>query len=502
MKYESLREFSNIADLKVVIWRRKWIFIIPLLVVVVIAYAGTYSIAPQFESLIIIRMGNTMPLSDQMRSLIGNLPNDLQDEWQRSDELKALQNEVISTPLIRELVARLNLYKSRDLEKEVGKVAASHPNLPIEEIQMDIISDKLWRQIEVSFNGWDQIKLSVVAADPGMAHEMAQALGELLIDERNKWAMASTHTSLEFSSEQLAKYDEELKQKIDERTNIEKQSVESQTNNPVLSDSNRKAIAAQIEEAETEIESKKGQEISLLAKLTDIPLNRLSLSESQDLVKMKKDAQNFLGTVSTLMSNYCWNDPRILNFKMKLYDHIDNIKAENRRLVDEQFASFDSSARAVIVQLVNIRADLDMLYAETNEFKLAQANLAAGINAFLERQAKLDQLNREIDAARDLRDRLKGQQQGSEISQALLGETKWEVVEPASVPLMPIRSSRVKIIIMLTILGVVIGAGAVLVVERMDSTLRNIEDIEESTGLSVLAVIPEIRSIRGVDWKK
>jgi capsular polysaccharide biosynthesis protein len=45
-------------------------------------------------------------------------------------------------------------------------------------------------------------------------------------------------------------------------------------------------------------------------------------------------------------------------------------------------------------------------------------------------------------------------------------------------------------------LGLVIGGGAVLLVELLDTSFKRVEDVEEVLGVKVLATVPKIENLK------
>jgi uncharacterized protein involved in exopolysaccharide biosynthesis len=496
MEDEKNRKTIEVGDIFAITWKRKWLIILPMLIVSAIAYLGSYMITPQYQSSVIIWLGTQVQLSDQLRRIVGDAGNVLGDARNRSEELRSLQNEITSTPYIRQLVDRLGLDKDPVLDRDVQRVRVAHPELSEEDIKFDLILGNLRDNIFINSAGWEQVQISVLSSDPVKAKDMAQNLGEILMAEKLKQELGAVRASQDFTYEQLNRYENDLQAKIDEKTNFEKKYMNYQVNQSVISDSNRNAINSEIASINADIEEKKSEERALLGKLSNIPSNRLSLQDSPALTRLKGETQTILTSIATLMPKYRWSDPEILNFKTRLYNNIENIGAEHKRLVDEQFSDNDKPTRENLTQLFNVRAELDILYAKTNDLKLALADLNTKINSIPEYQARIDQLTREINAARDLRDRFREQQAGSQISQALLRESKFQVIEPAKVPLVPVKPNRPKILVMGIVLGIMIGAGAALLAELMDTSIKNVNDVEKIIGLPVLGIIPEIESIR------
>lgn len=496
MEAERHKKSFELSDIWTVAWKRKWLIVLPLILVSIFSFAGSYLITPEYQASVIIWLGNSVRLSDQLRRMIGDAGNVLGDERHRAEELRSLQNEVTSSPFIKQLVDNLKLDDDPSLNGKVQSIRSSRSDLSPDQVKFDLLLEDLRNRIDVSFAGWDQVRISVLSTDPLRARDMAQNLGEILMAEKMKQEQGSVRQSQDFTYGQLEKYDKDLQDKIAEKTDFERKYMGFQVNELVVSDSNRKAVDAEIEGTNSDIEDRKNEETALLGKLANIPASKMVLKESETLKKLKSDIHDHLVSVSTLVSKYRWNTPEILNFKTRLYDLIGSVEEENRNLVNQQFSGEDTPTRADLAQLFNVRAELDMLYSKSNNLKLAMAGLSDKMNSVPQYQAQLDQLNREINAARDLRDRFKEQLEGSQISQAFLRETRFYVVEPAKIPLVPVRPDRPKILVVGIILGLMIGVGAALLAELLDNSLKTVEDVESYLGYRVIGVIPEIAALK------
>jgi succinoglycan biosynthesis transport protein ExoP len=155
-----------------------------------------------------------------------------------------------------------------------------------------------------------------------------------------------------------------------------------------------------------------------------------------------------------------------------------------------------------LTDLFNLRSNLDMLYSKQNNLELALADLRNKIDLVPEYQARLDQLNREVTAATEIRDRLKQQQESAQISQAILQESEFKVVQPARLPLEPVSPDKKKLLIMGIVLGLVLGGGLAFLMELLDNSFRNVDDVEEQLNLPVLGVIPEIKVVKKAHLNK
>ncbi len=495
------KSLFDITDILAIALKRKWLIILPVVLITAVTVAGSYLITPEYESSVIVSMGPTVQLSTELQRLLGNAGQAYGSRQNRQLELRSLQNEITSSPYISQLIRNLKLDQDAGLENTAGKVQAAQPNLILDQIKFDILLTSLRDKIRIGFAGRNQILITVQSTDQFLARDMAQQLAEIFIAEKMKQELGSIRLSQDFSYEQLSKYEKDLQEKIDEKTRLEKEYMNIQIGEQVGSDENRNEINSEIENVKIEIEDRKDEERTHLRNLTDFPQADLKLAESDNQKKLQKEIKNHLGLVAGLMLKYSWSDAEILNFKVRLFSLIGDLEDEVDLQVGRQFDSQNSDTQTSLRGLFGARYVLDILYSQVNALRLAENELDEKVSLIPEYQASMDQLNREINAARDLRDTFKNLQEGSQISQALLRESRYKVVEPANVPLAPFKPQRKKIVLLGFLLGIAIGGSVTLLAEVLDKSFRKVEDIEEALGLPVVGVIPQIDALKKLKIK-
>jgi len=350
----------------------------------------------------------------------------------------------------------------------------------------------------VNFVATDQIMISAESPNPGTARDIANTLSDIFVSEKLKQEMASIRSSQDFSDVQLQKYEKQLQDKINEKTDFERNYLSSQLDANITSEANRTEIQSEIDQTQEDINDHQRTERDLLDKLNGthgLAVNSLSLQDSDQNIKSKDDLKSQLRSIGDLMLKYPWGDPQILNNRLKQNSTLSLIEAENKRLVNQQFASYDDSTRSMLSHLFTVRTDLDFYYTKANYLKASLDELKDKINRIPEYQATLDRINREIAAATEMRDKFKKQQESSTISQALLQDVssaKFKIVEPARMPLDPIKPNRTKIILMGILFGLVLGCAIAVIMELLDSSFRKVEDVESCLNLHVVGVVPRI----------
>ena len=485
-----------LRDILAIINRRKWLLVLPFVLVTAAAFASSYFIIPIYESTAIVMIDDQVRLSRDIRSLVGEFRPAIGSGQNRWIEQQGLRNEVISAPYVEQLIEKLQLDKNRLLEEKARQQQAGHPDMSIDEIKFAVLLKTVRENVEVAIEGRNQVRISAQSPDRYLAKDLAQNLGEILIAEKKRQYIGSVGLSKDFAYEQLSKYETDLEELINERSELEKSYTEIQQSQQEIPDPSIDQITSEILETNLEINEKEREEREILLKLDSIPGRSLVLSESADLRSKKRGIKALLETMTTLMCEYTWSDPIMMKYESRLVAAEDEIEKEISLLVKQQFASnHNDSVRVQLMQLFSAQTFLNILYDKLRNLELILADLNRQKNLTSEQQIQLEQLDRKISAARGLRDRFRMEQESSEISMALLQRFQCKVVEPALVPLYPIWPNKRKLILIGMIFGLALGGGVIFLVELLNTSFRKIEEVEEYLGLPVLSVIPKIERL-------
>ena len=493
---------GDIKNILPIVKKRKWLIILPWIVVAALVFGGTFLMTPEYESSTIIAIDPEVKLSTELQNLLG-INRGFQHN-SRMDQLRSIYNEITSTRYIAQLSEKLKLGDDPVINETAQQIAAAQPNMTFEQVKLDLLQNSLMSKINVTFAAGDQVRITVQSTSPPKARDIANTLGEIFIEEKLKQELTSIRSSQDFSDIQLQRYENLLREKTDQKTELEKEYMNIQLDESITSESNRSEITSEIDRTNNDIDEYRRQERDILGELqqvSSLSVNKLSLSDSETKNNLVSELKRQQRSIGDLMIKYTWSDPQILNFKVRQNNRLNQIEAENRRLVAEQYSSSDDTTRVLLVQLFNIRSELDYLYSKVSYLRAALTELTDKMNLLPEYQARLHQLDNEIMTATELRDRFKRQQESSSISQALLQDmssSKYKVVEEAKLPLAPFKPNRMRIIFMGIMLGMVIGCAAAVVAELFDTSFKKVEDIEKDLGVPVMGVIPKIDALKHI----
>ncbi|WP_226573204.1 GumC family protein [Acuticoccus sediminis] len=190
---------------------------------------------------------------------------------------------------------------------------------------------------------------------------------------------------------------------------------------------------------------------------------------------------------------------------------IQSLRAKESDLLDRD-AALEAFARDN-PNRVRIRAELDRVRASIrDEAQRIVAALASDLEVVREREAALQeqvadletigqaqrrgevelrQFEREAQASRVLYENFLARLEETQQQETLISPDA-RVLSPAETPTAPRGAGKKRVMILATLLGASAGIGIVFLLDRLNDTFRSIRQVEDATGLPVLAALPSI----------
>ena len=122
-------------------------------------------------------------------------------------------------------------------------------------------------------------------------------------------------------------------------------------------------------------------------------------------------------------------------------------------------------------------------------------NYAAGVIAGPEQEFGLHKLQEEVDRYRGLVTNIQERRITDDLrrnAQEASVSVRVKIVEAPAVPVKPASPDAIRILLLAFLAGPLLGLGAVVLSEYIDTSLRTVEDIEAELGLPVLGTIPRL----------
>jgi uncharacterized protein involved in exopolysaccharide biosynthesis len=170
-----------------------------------------------------------------------------------------------------------------------------------------------------------------------------------------------------------------------------------------------------------------------------------------------------------------------------------NRKVDN--YVDSRYSNLGGVIRNKISDYLKVGLSIEFNESKRAALDKSIIEIRSKLSRNPDSQITMERLQSEIDHYKELYELFASHSQYAVIDQSakqVEAEAKYRIVRPASLPFEPESPNQKKLFILGFILGIVIGSGAILLIEILDNSYKKVEDVEESLNIKVLGTIPRM----------
>jgi succinoglycan biosynthesis transport protein ExoP len=483
-----LREYLQIVN------KRKALIILPLIISVLTALAGTYFMEPVYESSTAVLVDETSLLGPAFSSFVPDGERRMTRE-QRQERLNTIRNQIISSYFLAQLINRLGIPISDKTKKTVTQLHRQFPNISEMELAQKIQIEEVRKQISVGFLGTNLVRITAEASSPVMATDMARTLAEIYIDESLASELVGVRGAMDFSDEMLSVYREQLRIAEDSLREFEQNMIKRSVEEDSALTRNINEINSAINTTDITIGAVSKNIEKLRNEISASGVNRYQINYSDDLYNIKFELLSQVDDLGDLLAKYSWLDPNVVRLNEAARQNLDKIEKEISVLAETQFPDYSPGIRQKIADLEYQVIKLSFLREKKKmlDKTIDKVKQNAATNPSL--RQRHNELLRQVEENRRVYQLFSEQLTGSQINQAATraeAETKFRIIEPAAIPTKPIKPNRIKYAMMAAALGLALGVGAVIMIEFMDNSFHKVEEIEAFLGLKVIGTFPRL----------
>jgi polysaccharide chain length determinant protein (PEP-CTERM system associated) len=158
-------------------------------------------------------------------------------------------------------------------------------------------------------------------------------------------------------------------------------------------------------------------------------------------------------------------------------------------------AAADPSVRRLKEGLSDVEAELKALKSAEKDLREAVATYQRRVENTPQREQELQELSRDYGATKELYYSLMKRYEDAQLAESMEQRQKGEqfrILDPAIVSKNPVGPNRVRLAVKGLMLALGAAIGAMVVAERLDTSLHTTDDLRRLTSVPVLAVIPVI----------
>jgi len=484
----------DLREIVAIVVRRKWLIVLPLVLITAVSYASTYFLVPKYESSTIIWIDKPSSVSRELMSIVGDR-RETRDELQ--SRLLALETEITSKTFLLQLIRDLKLDDDPAVTREAYKARENAQDYSLEQIRDNLLVEKLREQISVSFHGYDQIKIRVTSIDPVQARNMADQLAKILEREKAKYEMEKILDNQSFTDMQLKKTEYYYRLTLDSLNAAQARLSRLQLPDNITSAENQAAIASSVEKTRLEREDYVREVEALRERLKEFNISNTRLKYTNPIIDLRTTIDGLISTYGNMMERYAWNEQDVIDVNIRLNSNIRQLESLIAAEVASQYASLPDNQQQLLTRYFIAQENLDIVGSKQKRLQQPLDEIERRLMLIPQLESEIAELQNRVENARQYRDAFRSEERTVAIlSEQVKDRTKYKIIEPAQLPLGPFWPDKRKIIVIGFILGLALGGGFVFLTELFDNSFKRVEDVEDTLGIPVLATIPKIEKLK------
>jgi tyrosine-protein kinase Etk/Wzc len=464
-----------------IIINRKWIIIQAFMVIVLTALVGSFLMTPVYRSTAKVVV-----------------------------EEKGLRQSLLSSLGLRDLSAILSLgtFGQEDIMGTQMQLIATRPNLEevIQRLQLKNDDGSLIRpeQLQVKVEQIEDtnlLKINVDSPNPEEAAQIANTLAQVYVEKSLRESQKNSIEMVNYIDQQREKVKGEWLASINELVKFMKEEgiVDLDLEGKILLErvtALRKELESnqrQMEEVKTKIAEIRKQ----LANTSKYQVSSRLREENPQIRELNKQLIELNIKLASSKTEYTDSHPVVI----ALQNQIDSIKKQLKNQIAKTFReeaeSINPYYQALIqqlgdhqIQMAELTAKEKILPKTINEYMLKLA-------AIPDKKAKILRLKTEVNIQEKALGLLLEKAYQTEMA-TLVQSSNINLVEPATVPTMPVKPNLLLNTAIAIFLGLFFGLGLAFLLEYLDDTLKSPDDIKEFEPLPFFGTIPKWKDGEGI----
>lgn len=461
----------DLREYMYLLWRKKWIIILLLIV----ALGASYYLSKQMTK---IYNTSTLIMINQESNSNNIFDEQLSLNLSGQDTVESYKYIIRSRRILNKVINKLELKNKED-----------------ELIRPSVLEDK----INISRRGdTDLIEITVNYSDPVKAQKIANNIVDEFKNEIKEMNRGSLKSASDFVDEQLKSVQNNL-------TKIEDKILNYKKKNEIINpEEQSKNQLNQLSELETE---RIGSELTLkqarsnlkevnsyLEKENEEIISSKTISNNPVITEAKENLASLRVELAGLKEKYTEKHPEVKEVKTKITETEELLSEE----VEEIVSTKVESTNPLYKDLINKKIDLEtqilssQIQIDTYDKRIESLNIQ--LDEIPEKNLELSRLQREAKVTENIYLMLKERQEEINI-QTAMKTSDIVVVDTATLNENPIKPNLKLNMAIAFVLAIFIAVFIIFLIEFMDRTIKEEEDIEKATGLSVIGTIPDTETI-------
>jgi polysaccharide chain length determinant protein (PEP-CTERM system associated) len=473
---ETLRQGVSLPEIRALVARRWWLFLIPFLAVSLGAVLLAYTLPDIYRAETVILV-DPAKIPERYVAPISTV--------EVKDRLTTLSQQVMSRTRLEQVIRSLGLWRDdwddpAAMERRVASMR---------------------RRIDVRVTGNDSFAIGFEGEDPHLVQQVANRLVSLFIDENSKLRAERAEGTAAFLDQ--------------ERRDIERQLAAKEAEIRAFRESNLGGLPEQKEanlRALDHLESRLAANREATLRLTErralvqqqLATMRAGAGEPEEVSPLRAELVKLYGELQLLESQFTDRHPDVVMTRRRIAEIRQQLRAGKGQV---ELPPLSGAALRRDPMYVGLARELDQMgvdlaarAAERQRVEREIQDLQARVASQPRRDAEYTALTRDYENLKETYQSLLNKQLQAGIAEDLerkqAGAT-FTVLDPAGLPKTPVRPDRGRVVLLGLLLGLAAGGGGAYLGEALDQTIRTMEELRAAYNLPVLGAIPDLNEDEG-----
>ncbi|MBD3178204.1 MAG: hypothetical protein GF417_00645 [Candidatus Latescibacteria bacterium] len=489
----------NLKEYWKILWRKKFLLIIPVAISMAIALVGVRYLTPVYQS-------STVISAERNRAFSGSVDRYIAEDGGNTRNrryLSMVRAEINSSSFMESVIDRLGLINAAAsrgyFEENVSSTGGISPEDRLRRELIGLLGDK----IEVSSPAPGFYRIGVFDTDPDNAHVLAEEITEAYLDAQQRQKIAGIRQAGAFSNEQLAIYREKLDASEKELARLDAELRRSDLENNPVNAGNINAAKVRMKNLKAEVGKNRITLNRIRTRLTSI----FEMIPSSREVAENERVQSIENQLSArgderILANMA-GESGLAEIDRQIESLWDELRTRIGSIVREEYSEVSSEYYPIITEYFYQQYKLQYFVAKMNKLEGYVEQYENDLERRPMLQRKYERVKREVENNRTIYQAFLESKTSAQISEAVQSSKlglNFEVIERAKKPISPVKPNKMKVIVIALMFGCAAGVGAILVSEYIDDSFRTVEQVESILQLPVLGTIP--KTVDHFQWER
>lgn len=486
-----------------IFWRKKYYFVIPILLSLVISITGVRMLTPLYQSFTLLSIEDKNILERTMSRYITAVE-------ERSREMNMRYRSIIETRLasrnfLESVVRNLGLDRSPELLQAMRQTNGVDPEgAELEALLTRRLVSLLREKISIENPNPGFFRIGVYDTDPRTAFTLASTVSEEFIESMRLARLQGIRQAGEFSDEQTAIYKEKLEASERELTEVRREMEDRNIEgNPVnatnlhYAEALKSSLAAEIEQNEIALNRVRSRLVSILGWVPST--DRISTDETVQNLENRLLAHGSEQLLQDLLGGQ-----EVESSDEQFYFLSEELRRSIKDIVSDEYRTFSSEEIHPLITEYFFQQKLLGFYRSKSrrlQGYIDQHRTNTKRRPILDRE--FNRLSGEVETNRAIYQAFLESKTSAQITEAIQNTNLGfhiSIVENADMPISPVKPEPIKIILVAFLFGASCGIGSILVTEYMDDSFRSVEEVQRFLKIPVLGTVP--KTISSFTWEK